>query len=140
MFGWHDSGRRDSNRRHGLNHCWSCRNHASSGVRLCVYVSTCTIARSGIFLPAAWLLRRIRIPVCAADMTSQVLELLLKHQIMHPPSDHIPVWRESFVLQQGCFLAGLQGSLHVYCRSIVSMLICALPLEAAGDARHESPS
>ena len=84
-LGWHNSGRRGSNRRHGLNHCWSCRNHASSGVQLCVHVSTCTIARSGMFLPAAWLLKRIMIPVCAADMTSQVPRLLLKHQIMHPP-------------------------------------------------------
>ena len=93
-FGWHNAGRRDSNRRHGLNHCWSCRNHASSGVQLCVHVSTCTIARSGMFLPAAWLLKRIMIPVCAADMTSHVLRLLLKHQMRHPPESQtkILVW------------------------------------------------
>ena len=126
-FGWHDSGQRDSDRRHGLNHCWSCRNHTSSGVQLCVHVSTCAKARSGVFLPAAWLPKRIMIPVCAADMTSQVPRLLLEHQIMHPPDSQATFWSGQHLLCCSklfpCRVAEQSPPLFLQL-----VMICALPL------------
>ena len=44
------------------------------------------VTRVVTILLAAWLLMRIVIPVCAAEMTSQVLELLLEHKIHLPGS------------------------------------------------------
>ena len=141
-FGWHDSGQRDSDRRHGLNHCWSCRNHTSSGVQLCVRVSTCAKARSGVFLPAAWLPKRIMIPMCAADITSQVPRLLLEHQIMHPPDSQAKFWSGQYLLCYSkllpCRVAGqspplfLQRCEHDDMRTTIE--------ETTSDSGHESPS
>ena len=44
------------------------------------------VTRVVTILLAAWLLMRIVIPICAAKMTSQVLELLLEHKIHLPGS------------------------------------------------------
>jgi hypothetical protein len=95
-----------------------------------------------MFLPAAWLAKRIMIPVCAADMTSQVPRLLLEHQIMHPPDSQAKFWSEQYLLCCSnlfpCRVAGqspplfLQRCEHGDMRTTTG--------ETAGDSGQKSPS
>jgi len=95
-----------------------------------------------MFLPAAWLPKRIMIPVYAADMTSQVPRLLLEHQIMHPLDSQATFWSGQHLLCCSklfpCRVAEqspplfLQRCEHDDMRTTTG--------ETAGDSGHKSPS
>ena len=67
------------------------------------------------------------IPVCAAEMTSQVPRLLLEHQIMRPPDSQATFWSEQHLLCCSkpfpCRVAEQSPPLFLQL-----VMICALPL------------
>jgi hypothetical protein len=84
----------------------------------------------------------VMIPVCAADMSSQVPRLLLEDQIMHPPGSQATFWSGQYLLCCGklfpCRVAGqspplfLQRCEHGDMRTTIG--------ETAGDSGRKSPS
>ena len=116
--------------------------YGTHGDPLCVHVCTCAKARSGVFLPAAWLPKRIMIPVCAADMTSQVPRLLLEHQIMHPPDSQATFWSGQYLLCCSKLFPcrDAEHSPPLFLQRCEHGDMRTTTEETAGDSGHKSPS